>query len=97
LNRGEDSSVVTATGWGPDDRGSVSARGKVFLFFTALRPVLEGTHPPIQWETLTCSSGVKRQGRETNHPPPSSAEVKNVGAMPSFLHMSSWYSAELIN
>jgi hypothetical protein len=32
---------------------------------------------PIQWVP-----GVKRQGREVNHSPPSSAQVKNGGAIP---------------
>jgi hypothetical protein len=33
--------------------------------------------------------GVKRPGREAGHSPPSSAEVKNGGAIPPFPHMSS--------
>jgi hypothetical protein len=35
-------------------------------------------HPvPIQWVPRTLSLGVKRPGREADHSPPSSAEVKN--------------------
>jgi hypothetical protein len=34
------------------------------------------TQPPIQWVTGTLSLGVKRPGREADHSPPSSAEVK---------------------
>jgi hypothetical protein len=34
------------------------------------------TQPPIQWVTGTLSLGVKRQEREADHSPPSSAEVK---------------------
>jgi hypothetical protein len=34
------------------------------------------TQPPIQWEPEALSLGVKRPGRETDHSPPSSAEVK---------------------
>jgi hypothetical protein len=34
-------------------------------------------HPPIQWVSGTLSLGVKRPGREPDHSPPSSAEVKN--------------------
>jgi hypothetical protein len=33
--------------------------------------------PPIQWVSGTLSLGVKRPGREADHSPPSSAEVKN--------------------
>jgi hypothetical protein len=39
------------------------------------------------------SPGVKRQGREANQLPPSSAEIKNGGAIPQLTHTSSWRSA----
>jgi hypothetical protein len=39
---------------------------------------------------------VKRQGREGDHSPLSSAEVKNSGAIPPLPHVSSWHSAYLI-
>jgi hypothetical protein len=34
------------------------------------------TQPPIQWVTGALSLGVKRPGREADHSPQSSAEVK---------------------
>jgi hypothetical protein len=34
------------------------------------------TQPPIQWVPGTLSPGVKRPGREVDHSPPTSAEVK---------------------
>jgi hypothetical protein len=34
-------------------------------------------------------SGIKRPGRETDHSPPSRAEVKNVGGVPQVSHTSS--------
>jgi hypothetical protein len=37
---------------------------------------LGSTQPPIQWERGALSPGVKRQGRETDHSPPTSTEVK---------------------
>jgi hypothetical protein len=40
--------------------------------------------------------GIKLQGREADHSPPSSAEVKEGGAIPPLLHMSSWHTALLI-
>jgi hypothetical protein len=43
-----------------------------FLIATASRPAVGPTHPPIHWVP-----GVKRPGRETDHSPPSSAEVEN--------------------
>jgi len=50
---------------------------RFFLFATASRPVLESTQPPLQWVSGVFTRGVKRAGRETDHSPPSSAEVKN--------------------
>jgi hypothetical protein len=42
------------------------------------RPVLGPTQPPIQWVPGALSLGAKRQGREADHSPEFSAEVKNV-------------------
>jgi hypothetical protein len=39
------------------------------------------------------SPGGKAAGGEADHSPPSSAEVKNGGAIHSLLYMSSWRSA----
>jgi hypothetical protein len=86
--RSRDSSVGIATGYGLDGRGSIIGRGKIFLFSTVTSTALEPTHPPIQCVPEALSPGVKRPGRD--HSPPSSAEVKNGGAMPPFPHMSSW-------
>jgi hypothetical protein len=41
------------------------------------RPALGLTQPPIQWIPGALSLGLKRPGREADHSPPSSAEVKN--------------------
>jgi hypothetical protein len=43
--------------------------------------------------TGTNFKGVKRPERKADHSHPSSAEVKNGGAIPSLPHMSSWHSA----
>jgi hypothetical protein len=43
---------------------------------TASRTGVGPTQPPIQWVTGALSLGVKRPGREADHSPPSSAEVK---------------------
>jgi hypothetical protein len=39
-------------------------------------PALESTKSPIQWVSADLSPGVKRPGREANHSPIASAEVK---------------------
>jgi hypothetical protein len=41
------------------------------------RTALGPTQPPIQWTPGALSLMVKRPGREADHWPPSSAEVKN--------------------
>jgi hypothetical protein len=61
--------------------------GKDFSL-TASRLVLGPTQPAVQWV-----SRVKRQGREADHSLPSSADVKNNGAIHPLSHMSGWRSA----
>jgi hypothetical protein len=60
-----------------------SWRGQeISLYFTASRLALRPTQPLVQWVPGTLSLGVKRPGREADLPPPSSADVKNCGAIP---------------
>jgi hypothetical protein len=67
-----------AMGWTIGVLGFYSRRGLgIFLFTTASRTALGPTQPPIQWVPGVLSVGVKRPGREADHSPPSSAEVKN--------------------
>jgi hypothetical protein len=63
-------------GYGLDDRGFESRQGlEIFLFYIIVsRAALE---PPIQWVPVALSLRIKRLGREADHSPPSSAEVKN--------------------
>jgi hypothetical protein len=51
---------------------------RIFFFTTAFGPALGPTQPPIKWVPSALSLGVKRPGREADHSPPSSAEVKGV-------------------
>jgi hypothetical protein len=48
---------------------------KICLFSIASTPALEPTEPPVQWVEGAVSTGVKRQGREAGHSPPSRAGV----------------------
>jgi hypothetical protein len=41
-------------------------------------PLWGPTQPPIQWVLGALSTGVKRPGREADHSPPTSAEVKKM-------------------
>jgi hypothetical protein len=52
--------------------------------------------PLIQCVLGALSPGVKRQGREVDRSPPSSARVKEGGGIPPLPHISSWHCAELI-
>jgi hypothetical protein len=50
----------------------------VYYLAPASRPTLGPTQPPIQWVPGVLSPGGKaRPGRDADHSPPSSAEVKN--------------------
>jgi hypothetical protein len=56
-------------------------------------PVLGPTQPPGQWIPTAGSLEIKRQGRETDHLPPYSAEVKKGGGVPPHYYTSSRRSA----
>jgi hypothetical protein len=76
-----DSSVGIAIGYGLANRGvgvPSPGRVKIFLFTTFFRPDLGPTQPPIEWVPEAFSPGVKRQGREAAHSPPTSAEIKKM-------------------
>jgi hypothetical protein len=91
--RSRDSSVGIPIGYELDGRVSIPGRDKFLLYFTASRPTLRFTQPPIQWVLEALSPGVKRQGREAHDSPPSSAEVKNGRAISALPHTSSWCGA----
>jgi hypothetical protein len=61
---------------------------EISLYYVASRLVVGPTQPPIQRVSVPLSSRVKRSGREADHSPPSSAEVKSVGAIPPLPHTS---------
>jgi len=70
---GLDSLVGTATRYWLDGPGIKSRWGRYFPHLS--RPALEPTQPPIQWVPGSFLE-VKRVERGDDHPPPSSAEVK---------------------
>jgi hypothetical protein len=75
-SRGSSVNTVTNLRAGRPGFDSRHKRGP-FLFATASRPVLGPTQPLIQCVPGALSPGVKRTGREADHSPPSSAEIKN--------------------
>jgi hypothetical protein len=74
-----DSSVGIALGYGLDDQGSrvwfLAGAGDFSLHCCVQNG--SGAYPaPMEWVPGDTSLGVKRPGREADHSPPSSAEVK---------------------
>jgi hypothetical protein len=55
---------------------------KIVLYSAASRLALGPNQPPVPMGTGALSQGLKRQGREADHLPIYSAEVKNGGAIP---------------
>jgi hypothetical protein len=88
--RSGDSSVSIVMGFGLDRWGSIPCRSKIFLFSTASRPAMGPTQPSIQWVLGVSSLRVKQLGHEADHSPPSSADIKNGGAIAPLHLMSSW-------
>jgi hypothetical protein len=85
-------SVGIVTGYGLDGPGSIPYSAK----FSHLHNVQtnSGAHSAsYPMGTRDSSLGVKWQGREADHSPPSSAKVMKGGAIPQLPHMSSWHSA----
>jgi hypothetical protein len=79
-----DSSVGIALGYGLDDRGSrvrFPARAGNFSLHHRVQNCF-GAHPTYPMGTRVSFPGVKRSGREDDHSPPSSAEVKVRGGIP---------------
>jgi hypothetical protein len=85
-----------ARSYGLDSRGSISGGARDFIFVTVSKPILRPNQSPMQWVPEAASNGVKRRQREAEHPPPSSAEVKNGEAIPPLPNKSSCCGAELI-
>jgi hypothetical protein len=83
-----DSSVGIATGYGLDgQRGGSSSPGRVkhFHFSISSIPALGSTEPPIKLVL-----GALYRGREADHSPPNSAEVKKCGSIHPLPHTPSW-------
>jgi hypothetical protein len=72
-------------------RGRSSSPGRVknFLFLTSSAPPMGPTQSPIQWVTGGSSPGVKRPGREADHSPPTSVDVKKMWIYTSTPHTPS--------
>jgi hypothetical protein len=65
----------------------------VKFFFIASREALKSTQSPVQCIPGALSHRIKLLGRETDHSPPTSAEVKNRGAILALPNRFSWHSS----
>jgi hypothetical protein len=73
-----DSAIGIATGWTTERSGFESRQGQEFSLLNVVQTG-SGVHP-TSYTMSTGSSfpGVKRQGHEADHSPPTSAEVKKM-------------------
>jgi hypothetical protein len=77
LHLSRDSAVSIATGYGLEDREvGVRVPAESTLFSTLSRLAQGPTQPPMEWVPGALSPGAKQPGREADHSPPASTEVK---------------------
>jgi hypothetical protein len=70
-------------GWTIGVRGFYSRQGLgIFFFYTASRPALRPTQPPIQWVPVVLSPEVKRPESEADHSPHLVPRSRMCGAIP---------------
>jgi hypothetical protein len=76
------------------DYERVTVRPKFYTIFPLLRMLTYLTQGPIGEAPCIVHTieGLNLQGREADHSPPSSTEVKNYSAIPPLPHTSSWRS-----
>jgi hypothetical protein len=74
----------------PNVWSSSHGRGKMFPISVSSRPVMGSTQRPLQWVPGALFPVVKRQGRDVDHSPSTTAEAKNVWIYASNPYMSSW-------
>jgi hypothetical protein len=93
--RSRDSSVGIATSYGLDDRGSdFESRWSQELSLLQIVETDYEVHPTsYPMGTGGSFPGGKRPGREVDHSPPTSAEVKKMWIYTSTPHTPSWRSA----
>jgi hypothetical protein len=69
-------------GYGMDGPGLIPGSARFFSSPQHADRLWGPPSPPIKWVPGALSPGVKQQGHEADHSPPSNAEVKNGGAIP---------------
>jgi hypothetical protein len=84
-----DSSVGIATGYRLNGRGSVPGRTKDVSLLHSVQTRSGAHQASYPVSTGALSPEEERPGREVDHSPPSSVEIKNDGAIPPLPHASS--------
>jgi hypothetical protein len=78
-------------GWTTEDSRFDSWKEQgIFCSSQGPNQLIVPTWTSVQWVPESLSREVRRLGREADHLPSSSAEVKNVGAIASLPHSSLW-------
>jgi hypothetical protein len=69
---------------------------RIFLFIAASETAVGSTQPPVQWIPGALSLGMEWLGREADHSPPSTAQVKDcVELYSQSFNTPSWRGAQL--
>jgi hypothetical protein len=82
-----------ATGWTTEGLEFESRWEQEYSLFRVVDTGSGVSQPPIQWAPGALYPGVKRQGREADHSPPATAEVKKILIHTFTPHMPSRCSA----
>jgi hypothetical protein len=93
LRRSQGGSVGTGTGYGLDGRGLIPGREKRFFLLHSVQNGSGAQSASYPMDTGCSFPGGEPTGREADHSPPSSADVKNGGVITSLPHMSPWPGA----
>jgi hypothetical protein len=90
LFRSRNSSVGITTGYELGGRASIPGRARNVSLLYSIQTGSKAYPASSPMGAGNTFPGVKRLGREADHSPPSSSEVKNGGAIPALPHTSSW-------
>jgi hypothetical protein len=91
--RSRDSSVSVPTGYWLDGQGSIPSKGKIVSLLHNIQAGSGAQPASYPMGTGGDFLGTKLLGLQADPFLPSSAEIKNGGAIPPLTRMSSWHSA----
>jgi hypothetical protein len=80
---------------GLEGQSLIPGKDKTLVFSIASIAELWPNQPPVQWVLRVIILRIKQPGREADHSPPSSSEVKNGGDTHLLADMFSWHNVYL--